>query len=130
MANVTRHYGDLDGLFEPNLVTGDVSLRKDTNAIKAAIKHLVLTRNFERPFQSSIGCQVHRLLFEFADESTKSVLVKAIEQTINNHEPRVDLRSVQIDLLPDNNAINVYIEFTIKNTTEPLSITIALERTR
>jgi phage baseplate assembly protein W len=130
MATITRKYTDLDAMFASNLVTRDISVRSDVNAIKFAIKSLVLTRNFERPFQSSIGSQAHKLLFEPMDDVTKIVLSRAIMQSIVNHEPRVDIDTVKITMNQDTLVGIISISFVIKNTTIPLSINVALERSR
>jgi phage baseplate assembly protein W len=130
MTAITRKYSDLDALFEPNLVTGDLAVKKDTNAIKSSVRNLIMTKNFERPFQSGIGSQAHRLLFEQMDDITQAVLAKAITQTITNYEPRVELTDVKISMSPDDNYVNIYIGFVIKTTSLPVSINIALERTR
>lgn len=127
-----RTFTDLDAVFTPNMVTGDVAVRKDDAAIKFAIKSLVLTRNFERPFQSSIGSQAYRLLFEPMDDFTKITLSKAISQSIANHEPRVHVSGVYVTMDGDSNNNIGYIDihYTILNTNIPQSVSVALERTR
>ena len=128
--NTTRKYSDLDAIFRANFVTKDISVLKDTAAIKFAVKSLVLTRNFERPFQSSIGSQAYRLLFEPMDDFTKITLSKAIRQSIINHEPREDVTAVEVFYNDDNNAAGITIDFIILSTNVKQSIDIALERTR
>lgn len=130
MARITRRFSDLDAVFTPNPVTGDLSLRTDEAAVKFAIKNLVLTRNYERPFDSSIGSQLKRYLFEPMDNTTVILMKQAIAQTINNHEPRVDLIDVDITAREDSGEITITILFRIKNTEKPLTLTLALDRTR
>ena len=64
MARSTRTFSDLDLNFGMHPVTRDVVLKYDDQAIKAAVKNLVLTQNYERPFHSEIGSQIRGLLFE------------------------------------------------------------------
>jgi phage baseplate assembly protein W len=126
----TRTYTDIDLNFTRHPYTGDISMKYDATAIKASVKHLVLTAHFERPFHSEIGSEVPRLMFELMGPAHAFKLKKSIEDVINNFEPRVDLLDVQIVYLPDNNTVNATIVFRIKNTEQTLSVEVALERTR
>lgn len=130
MTRQQRPYADIDAIFAPNPATGDISLRKNEAAVKFAIKNLVMTRNYERPFDSSIGSQVSQLLFEPMDYTTTIVLGEMITQTITNHEPRVDLISVDVEPNEDQNSLVINISFRLKNTEKPLNVTFALERSR
>lgn len=117
-------------MFTAHPVTGDVARKYDENAIKQAVKNLILTQNYERPFHSEIGSQVRALLFENATPMTKALLKKTITDVINNFEPRVNLLDVGVQFLEDRNAVNIEILFKIKNTFTPLTVNLVLERTR
>tara|TARA_B100000508_G_C11257566_1_gene179459 strand:+ start:88 stop:480 length:393 start_codon:yes stop_codon:yes gene_type:complete len=130
MPSSTRQFADLDLNFTPHPVTGDVGFKKDENAIKQAVKNLVLTQNFERPFHSEIGSSLRSLLFEPATPMTKEILRKTISDTITNFEPRVDLIDVEIRYTLDDTAVDVRIVFKIRNTFTPIDVNLTLERTR
>jgi phage baseplate assembly protein W len=130
MARNTRNFSDLDLNFTAHPVTKDIVLRYDENAIKTSLKNLILTSNFERPFHSEIGSPIKRLLFEPATPMLAIVMKRAIVDTVNNFEPRVELLNVDVYVAEDSNAIRVTIEFKIRNTERPLSLDIVLERTR
>lgn len=130
MARTYRNYSDLDAVFASNPVTGDLAVRTDEQAVKFAIKNLVLTRNFERPFDSSIGSQVRNYLFELMDDTSFILLKQVIIRSIETHEPRVILTDVNIEPKEESNELAITILFKIINTDRPLSVTIALERTR
>ncbi len=130
MARNTRNFSDLDLNFTAHPVTKDIVLRYDENAIKTSLKNLILTSNFERPFHSEIGSPIKRLLFEPATPMLAVVMKRAIVDTVNNFEPRVELLNVDVYVGEDSNAIRVTIEFKIRNTERPLSLDIVLERTR
>jgi len=130
MPSSTRQFADLDLNFTPHPVTGDVGFKKDENAIKQAVKNLVLTQNFERPFHSEIGSSLRSLLFEPATPMTKEILRKTISDTITNFEPRVDLIDVEIRYTLDDTAVDVRIIFKIVNTFTPIDVNLTLERTR
>ena len=130
MPSNTRQFSDLDLNFTPHPVTGDVGFKVDENAIKQAVKNLVLTQNFERPFHSEIGSSLRSLLFEPATPMTKEILRKTISDTITNFEPRVELLGVDIRYTLDDTAVDVRIRFKIKNTFTPIDVSLTLERTR
>ena len=130
MPSSTRQFADLDLNFTPHPVTGDVGFKKDENAIKQAVKNLVLTQNFERPFHSEIGSSLRSLLFEPATPMTKEILRKTISDTITNFEPRVDLIDVVIRYTLDDTAVDVRIIFKVRNTFTPIDVNLTLERTR
>jgi phage baseplate assembly protein W len=130
MVRNTRLFSDLDLNFTKHPVTGDISRRYDENAVKASLKNLILTSNYERPFHSELGSQVRALLFEPATPMTRALLERSIEDLISNYEPRVQLIEVQANISDDNNAVYVRVEFKIVNTERPLTLDIALERTR
>ena len=130
MARNTRTYSDLDFNFTAHPVTGDVVRRFDENSVKAALKNLILTSNYERPFHSEIGSPVKRLMFEPATPMLQVMLERAITDTIINFEPRVELLNVDVVVDPDEYSVYVTIEFRIVNTTQPLTLELTLERTR
>ena len=130
MPSSTRQFADLDLNFTPHPVTGDVGFKKDENAVKQAVKNLVLTQNFERPFHSEIGSSLRSLLFEPATPMTKEILRKTISDTITNFEPRVDLIDVEIRYKLDDTAVDVRVIFKIVNTFTPIDVNLTLERTR
>ncbi len=130
MTRNTRVYSDLDFMFTAHPVTKDVTRRYDENAVKTALKNLILTRNFERPFHSEIGSPIRALLFEPASPMLNVTLQRAIIDVVNNFEPRVVLTDVQVNSSPDTNSVYVTIYFKLKNTERPLTLDLTLERTR
>lgn len=130
MARNTRIFSDIDLNFTAHPVTKDITRRFDENAVKNSLKNLVLTSNYERPFHSEIGSPVRALMFEPFSPMFVATMKKAIIDMIDNFEPRVIVTDVLINYLPDNNAIEVTIEFRIVNTERPLTVGLVLERTR
>ena len=130
MARNTRIFSDLDFNFTATPVKRDIARRFDENAIKASLKNLILTRNFERPFHSEIGSPVRALMFEPATPMLGVMLKRAIIDVVNNFEPRVELLDVIVDIKEDENSVDVSIQFKIVNTQRPLTLELTLERTR
>jgi len=130
MTRNARQFSDLDLKFIANPATGDIYKKYDEGAIKQAIKNLVMTNHYEKPFHPEIGSPVYAMLFEPFSPMTQVTMERAIAYTIGNFEPRVNVRRVQVSPNQDNNTLFVQIEFTIVNTTAPLTVDFTLQRTR
>lgn len=126
----TRTFSDINLLFTASPTTGDITKKLDEEAIKASVKNLIMTRNYERPFHPEIGCQVHSLLFENFTPITKRVMQSSIAKVIAKFEPRVTLLEVRVKEEVDNNEIWLDIYFRINNTPITTTLTVALYRAR
>lgn len=123
-------YSDIDFRFTRTPGRNDIALSYDEMAVIRSIRYLLLTRNFERPFQPDLGSRINDLLFEPVDPFTSSSLKNEIETTIKNFEPRVIINDIKIFEQPDENSYSVTLEFFIGNNTQPTAINLTLERTR
>ena len=130
MGNISRTYSDLDLSFEMNPITRDVSKKLDANAVKQALKNLIMTRFFERGFQPRFGSQFNALLFEPFNSVTEVNMSYLIQQAIENFEPRVSVKSVDVKEDPNNNSISISITFVIVNTTNPITYKFSVYRAR
>lgn len=126
----TRTFSDLDLNFFSNPVTGDVYKKYNENAIKTAIKHLILTNHYEKPFHPEIGSEVRGLLFELPDPQVEMMLSRTINTVISAYEPRVDVVKVIVKNLSNDNALGVAVIFKIKNTSTPIVLDFILARER
>ena len=116
MARNTRIFSDLDFNFTPHPVTGDVVRRFDENAIKTSLKNLIMTANYERPFHSEIGSPIKRLLFEPVTPMLEVMLRRAIMDTIDNFEPRVEVLDVIVVVSEDEYEAVSYTHLTLPTT--------------
>ena len=126
----SRKFSDIDIDFTRNLVTSDVNKIEDVIAVKRAVKNLVQTNFYERPFQPELGCGIRELLFENFTPMTKVFLEKKIQEVLLNYEPRIDLESVKVDDDPDNNRLVVDIYFYVVGSPGPQQVTTFLQRLR
>jgi phage baseplate assembly protein W len=128
--NISRQYRDLDLNFIVHPVKKDINKNVNEMAVINSIKNIVLTNRFEKPFDPDFGSDVRRLLFENLDTITASVLEREIETCITNYEPRVILNGVSVSPDFENNSFKVDMQFSIQNTSEPVTISFLLERLR
>jgi phage baseplate assembly protein W len=123
-------YKDFDLGFTKNPVTGDIFKKTNQEAIKKAIKNLVLMNFFDVPFQPSIGSNVRNFLFENDTPYNRVLLKNYIIETIENFEPRVSVIDVEVTI-PNTNAYDIKIVYYFENIPDQLvSFNLILERVR
>jgi phage baseplate assembly protein W len=125
-----KQFKDIDLMFRVNPFTKDVYTKEGEEAVKTALKHLILTKNFERPFHPEIGTQIHSLLFENFNSASKIAMERSITNAVERYEPRVRLIDVNVRELQDSNDIEVTIVFTLRNVDRPVTLTTLLNRVR
>lgn len=128
--SIQDRYLDLDISFRKNPKTDDIYELKDIEAVKRAVKLLVMTKFNEIQFHPEIGSSLYSSLFENVTFDTKLIIERSIREVINNYEPRARILKVDTNLDPDNNLLEVTITFFVVNIEDPVSITINLERVR
>lgn len=117
-------------MFKIHPVRKDLVRSTNEQAIIRSVKNLVLTSHYERPFQAEIGSNVRKMLFEPITSMTANYLQKEIYDVIRTYEPRVTNLQVDVVQLPDQNALNVVVQFYITNSTDLTRIDLLLERLR
>jgi phage baseplate assembly protein W len=125
-----KNFVDIDLSFKVNPFTKDIYLKTDEDAVKTALKHLILTKNFERPFHPEIGTQVQSLMFENFSPAVKIALERTIQETIEVFEPRVRLINISVSEARMSNDLVINIVFTLRNTETPITLTTLLSRVR
>lgn len=127
-----REYVDIDMSLDAKPISGDVYKKKNANAVKQAVRLLLMTNRGEKPFAPYYGGDLNSFLFELVDESDSRSIVFNIKESIRVYEPRVnyDTLDVRISIRPDNNAIDITIIFQVVNTNESVEFTTRLNRLR
>lgn len=123
-------YSDLDMDFTRNPATNDVKILTGEASIKRSLYNLMKTNYYERPFQSRIGSDIPRLLFEPTTSITQILLEKAIRVCVENFEPRINLQTVKVSYNADEYGFDVRLEYVILNRNLPAVTTLFLERIR
>ena len=125
-----KGWSDLDLSLKRHPLQKDILPLKDDNAIKNAVKNLVLTNFYERPFQHSKGGNLQGLLFEPADAITALELKENVKVVLAYHESRISVKNVQVLNDIDKNGWRLNIFFYIKNINITTNVEVFLRRTR
>ena len=130
MANFTRTFSDINLNFKSHPSTADVVKVVDEDAVKGAIRNLIQTKNFDRPFHPEIGCAIHNLLFDNFTPLTLQLARRAVEDILKAYEPRAEIIDIIVSNSQDQNELNVTVVFKIVNTDKPLKVTTLINRNR
>ena len=125
-----RQWADLDLDFVNHPITKDIVRKTNVEAVKRAVRNLILTNRYDKAFHPEIDGGVTRHLFGLSTAHTKHDIEIAVKTCLLNYEPRVTVNDVVVSGDLDNNGFNVSIFFTVINTPEPIEISLFLERTR
>jgi len=128
---ISRAFKDISLSFDPHPVTKDLPILTNERAIRRSVRNLVETIPTERFFNSTLGTNIRRSLFDFVDYSTAVVIEDQIRNTVRFYEPRVENLRVQVDPRPDDNSFDVNVIFDIVGQDIPTQqFSFLLEATR
>jgi phage baseplate assembly protein W len=132
MTNYLRKnlFKDLDLDFTLHPVTADVTQKVDAEAVKRAVRNLVLMTKHDKPFHPEIDSRVYRMLFEPATPLVAMAIRSNIMDILTRYEPRASINDVQVVFDPDYNAFNVSVSFMMVNSREVSKVSVSIERLR
>ena len=117
---ISRAFKDISLSFTRHPVTNDITVLKNEDAIKKSVMNLCRTSINERFFNPSIGTRIGQSLFEINDPDIAEFLEQDIENTLNNYEPRIKVKSVNSESILDSNELNIKVEYDIVGLPLPL----------
>ena len=123
-------FSDLGITFTPHPVTGKPVVKKNAQAVIGALKNLIFTNRFERPYEPTFGSDIRNRLFENFDVIEQVNIEEDIKTAIQNFEPRAKVSDVKVIASPNSNSVRVNITFFVVNSVQPLTVGLQVERTR
>jgi len=125
-----KPHRDLDLSLKIHPIRKDIIPLKDDAAVKNAVRNLLITNFYERPFGEDKGANLRGLLFEPVGVLTNIELRDNIRFCIEKYEPRVIVDSIDITNVVDDNKYIVDVFFTIKEFGTQSSVELVLRRLR
>ncbi len=113
LERISRGFKDVSMSFKVNPLNNDLIALKNATAISRSVRNIVFTTPGEKFFQPTFGSRVSQMLFENMDEITSLTIRDEIENSIRRFEPRVDLKSVQVNPDFDGNQYDIVITYQI-----------------
>ena len=106
-------------VFNPTYTTKEV--------IRANLLNWLLTNKGDRVMKPNFGANLIDFIGEGIVDGTTSALEARIRDNISIEFPSIVVKSVNFDNQPDNNIINLYVNYMIQNIGEEDQINIALQ---
>ena len=127
----SRTFKDISLSFTPHPVTKDLPILANERAIIRSVRNLVETIPTERFFNSNLGSSIRDMLFDNFAGSSVMIIEDMVRTTVRNFEPRVGDVGVEVDMIPELNAVRVKVLFDIIGLEAPVqSFDFILEPTR
>jgi phage baseplate assembly protein W len=124
-------YSDFLMNFDKNPFTGYLGVATNEDAVKNAMRQLLLTNKGERFFDSRKGAGIRDMLFELFDPSTHEAIKYDIKTIVEAYEPRAIIQNIEIEQLEDDNSLFIKIVFSIRNIQqEAFVLDLHVERVR
>lgn len=131
VARQKENFKDINLDFKAHPASGDIVKRTGEDAVKAAVRNLLLLKLGELGFNPQKGAGLYHYLFELITPATIELIYSEIENTLRAYETRIILLNLVIsEQTLEPNGLNIDIEFKIKNSTAPISMRLFLERIR
>ena len=124
-----KSYSDIDLLFDKK-PSGDIYKKQEAAAVKQAVKNIVSTNRYEKPFNMTFGSNITGMLFELAHSQMNSALEQDIRSTLHKYEPRAKIMDINIVSNPDAYSLRVRITFRVLTTGEVIDLETTISRLR
>ena len=123
-----KAHRDLDLSLKIHPIRKDIIPLKDDAAVKNAVKNLLITNFYERPFGDDKGANLRGLLFEPVGVITNIELRENIRSVLRKYEPRIRVNNIDIIDIFDTNQYRIKVNFTIKQSNQNALVEIVLRR--
>ena len=105
------------------------STKKDSDAVKRAVRNIILTNDYERPFKPNFGANLRAQLFELQGIGSKKRIASDISDALSALEPRI--RNVRVTFGEEKaNSVDVRISYTIINGLGQSAVDFTVNRVR
>jgi phage baseplate assembly protein W len=123
---------DFDLTFRRHPSSGKLLMKKGDDCVKQALKNLILTNKYERPFRPEFGGDVRKRLFDLFDTVSSADFESEIRTAIINYEPRVILGGHPVSVAEnrEDNSLSITIKYRNAITLTDVSLDVNLNRVR
>lgn len=105
-------YADIADDFSLN-GQGGIKVVQNADAVKAAVRNILLTRKGERVMLPNFGSGIQDYIFEAMDQDLTGVIAQQVKQDIETWEPRVEVQSVKLQTNPDQQTVAVQVYYRV-----------------
>jgi uncharacterized protein len=94
-------------------VKGSIKKVLDVDAVRTSIYNIMMTSPGERFMRPYFGAGLQQFVWETMDDAVFSSFATSIRNAIQQYDPRVIVRKFDVKPYPDDNQVNVIVEFGI-----------------
>lgn len=123
-------YKDFDLRFKPDPSTGDVGVLENSDCIRSSVYRIISLDKFDIPFNTIDYSNLKLLLFEQPSHATYAAISSTLSILIENLEPRIKLKDINIEYDEVNSEFNVDIKYIIIRTNTEEVLNKKIERIR
>lgn len=96
--------------------------------IQDSVRTLVMTRRGDRVMRPDVGSGAYDYIFETNDPMLEETIRTDVSQTLGRYEPRIIVQSVEVVPDSDKGIVDVTINYVIRATGTPDSVTTTFTR--
>jgi phage baseplate assembly protein W len=122
----SKDFIDVDMSFAKHPTSKNILLKKNVNAVKQSVLHLMRLRSGDIPFHPEIKSPIYDFFFENTTSITKIVIESEVIKYLAVFEPRIEVTEVVVTF-PDNNSIDCKIIGKIINLTNLVTINVLVD---
>ena len=94
---------------------GKIAVSSDEDLVEESIKIILRTNPGERIMRPDFGSGIEQMVFSTGDTSAATMLAFYIRETLEKHEPRIELIDVKVKRdTGEANVLNIFIEYEIR----------------
>ena len=126
---VKNEFTDLDIMFTAHPISGDITTKKDSDAVMRSVRNILLTNNYERPFKTNFGADLRSQLFNLQGLGSRKRLKRKIMVALTSLEPRITNIRIQFGKV-GNNTMDIGVFYTIIKTGRNQEQVVKVSRVR
>lgn len=125
----SREYIDIDIAFSKHPSSKNLLLKKNVNAVKQSVLHLMRLRSGDVPFHPEMKSPVYDYMFDNMTNVAKIIIESEVKKYLGIFEPRLQIQEVVVDFI-DDNSIDCKIIGNIVNVSAPVTISVLVNKLR
>jgi len=96
---------------------GGLSYSSHEQDIEEAIWIILGTAKGERVMLPDFGCGIHEYVFAANNPATRGALTFAVQKSLAEYEPRIDVESVRVQSYPESeNRLLIHVDYRVRST--------------
>ena len=99
-----------------NRTSGKIELSDNVQSINECLGILLRTRPGEMLGDPNWGCNLIDRVFSYHGVIIEPLIIDDILDAVDKYEPRINMTSGDITLVQDNNVLQIYLQYEIKET--------------